>query len=455
MPKVSVIMPSLNVALYIRECMDSVVNQSLKDLELICVDGGSTDGTWEILNEYARTDSRIRLFHSEKKSYGYQMNLGIREAQGEYIGIVETDDYILPEMYEALYDYAAEHNADFVKSDFNMFTTPARNERLFLNSPLGVEYGRLITTEEYAQCSAVDTFIWNGIYKRTFLRKHEIWFQETPGAAFQDSGFRYQVALCVKRGFFIKRSFYHYRRDNAGSSTYNSKCVLFNWAESKYILKIAQERGWTDHIRMGLLAKNIVQNALGPYMDMLAWCKPADGTNEALIGFRGMFKDFIGQGSLGPLSVPEDTWLLIRMFMAEPGFFEHYANLKANALVETIQAFLKGIAEKEQIILFGSGKIGACAYCTIRNSGLQNVVAFCDNNPDKWGTKYMGCPVKPPDQAVKQFPEAYLVITNGAHQAEIKKQLLSLGIPEGRIAGYNLNRSALLCTNVALRSLLQ
>ena len=128
MPKVSVIMPSLNVAPYIRECMESVIHQTLRDIEILCVDAGSTDGTWEILEEYAQADRRIKLFHSEKKSYGYQMNLGLKEAVGEYIGIVETDDYILPEMYEELYAYAVEHDADFVKSDFDVFTTPA--ERL-------------------------------------------------------------------------------------------------------------------------------------------------------------------------------------------------------------------------------------------------------------------------------------------------------------------------------------
>ena len=94
-PKVSVIMPSLNVVSYIRECIESVVNQTLKDIEIICVDAGSTDGTLEVLEEYTAKDNRIKLLHSDKKSYGYQMNMGIDAATGEYIGIVETDDYIV------------------------------------------------------------------------------------------------------------------------------------------------------------------------------------------------------------------------------------------------------------------------------------------------------------------------------------------------------------------------
>ena len=90
--RVSVILPSLNVADYIRECMDSVTNQSLQELEMICVDAGSSDGTREILEEYAQKDSRIVILDSHIKSYGRQVNMGLDYASGEYVAVVETDD---------------------------------------------------------------------------------------------------------------------------------------------------------------------------------------------------------------------------------------------------------------------------------------------------------------------------------------------------------------------------
>ena len=93
-PLISVIMPSYNVARYIRVCMESVLAQSLQDMEILAIDAGSEDGTLDILREYADKDERICLVHSEKKSYGYQVNLGIQMARGKYIGIVETDDFI-------------------------------------------------------------------------------------------------------------------------------------------------------------------------------------------------------------------------------------------------------------------------------------------------------------------------------------------------------------------------
>lgn len=94
MPKISIIMPSFNVAPYIRECMDSVLAQTLSDIEVIVVDADSTDGTREILDEYAQKDSRIVILKDDKKSTGYANNKALDYATGEYIGIVETDDYI-------------------------------------------------------------------------------------------------------------------------------------------------------------------------------------------------------------------------------------------------------------------------------------------------------------------------------------------------------------------------
>ena len=103
MPKVSIVIPTYNVEQYLKECLDSVINQTLKDIEIICVDDGSTDNSGKILDEYAAKDSRIKVIHKENGGYGKAMNVGIDNATGEYIGIVEPDDYIEFDMYETLY----------------------------------------------------------------------------------------------------------------------------------------------------------------------------------------------------------------------------------------------------------------------------------------------------------------------------------------------------------------
>lgn len=456
MPKVSIIMPSLNVAPYITECMESVIHQTLQDLEILCVDAGSTDGTWEILEEYSKRDGRIRLIRSPQKSYGYQMNLGIREAVGEYVGIVETDDFILLEMYQELYTYAKENNAEFVKSDFDVFTTFPDGERLFLKYSLekysSARYHTVFMSEDYfnSKCT-IDVFAWNGIYKKAFLKENRIWFQETPGAAFQDCGFRYQVALNARRGFFLDRSFYCYRRDNTNSSTYNSKCVLFNLAECKNLIHIAKQTGKTGKKQMEFLAREIAVIAHRPYIELLTWGQPAKGTEEALNEFRSILKDFIRQGILNQMSVTADDWLAIRMFVDNPEFYDYYARLKAETTAESVKLFLKSIADFKHIFLFGSGYVGSCAYCLLRSNGIQNITAFCDNDKNKWGHTHMGRMVILPEDAAKQYPDAYFIITNAAHSDDIQRQLYEYGIDKKQITIYNLSTFPMDCTNMIMR----
>lgn len=455
MPKISIIMPSLNVEPYIAECMESVIHQTLQDLEILCVDAGSTDGTWEILEEYAKKDRRIRLIRSPQKSYGYQMNLGIKEAAGEYIGIVETDDFILSEMYQELYIYAKENDAEFVKSDFDVFTTFPDGNRLFLRyySPkyTCAKYHTIFSSEDYFNSkNTIDIFVWNGIYKKSFLQKNHISFQETPGAAFQDCGFRYQVALNVKRGFFLDRSLYCYRRDNVTSSTYNSKCVLFNLAECKNLIQIAKKTGASQK-QLEFLAREIAVIARKPYIELLTWGKPAEGTQGALDEFRHILKDFIAQEILSRSSVTEDAWLEIKMFVENPVFYDYYAHLKAETASETVRIFLENILSKKKVILFGSGYVGSCAYCLIRNNGIQNIVAFCDNNQSKWDTPHMGCPVISPEVAVKHFPDAYFIITNVSHSDAIRKQLCDYGVSPQQITVYDQSTFPMNCTNMIMR----
>ena len=150
MTKLSILLPSLNVAAYIRECIESVLKQTLTDIEILCIDAGSTDGTCEIIQEYAAKDNRIRVIPSDKKSYGYQINLGINMARGEYLGIVETDDSIEPDMYEVLYKAAVENDLDYAKAGFYTLVTPYEGERYLLEHPLS-DTERIISSKYFME----------------------------------------------------------------------------------------------------------------------------------------------------------------------------------------------------------------------------------------------------------------------------------------------------------------
>jgi len=237
--KVSVILPTLNAADRIEKCLKSIMGQSLAEIEIICVDAGSTDGTCGLLERYAEADGRIRVVHSEQKSYGYQVNLGIELSRGEYIGIVEADDYIVKDMYEILYRNAHVSGADYVRANAYYTLSFGGEERRIYHARNRMRdgyYGRLIQVGEEPEAMLYSDYIniWDGIYSREFLNRKKIRLHETPGASYQDAGFAILCAVECEKIMFLKDYLYCYCFDNNGSSVKDQakyKCTLdeFSW----------------------------------------------------------------------------------------------------------------------------------------------------------------------------------------------------------------------------------
>ena len=218
MYKISVILPSLNVESYIKQCINSVINQTLDDIEIICVDAGSTDGTLEILGDYVNKDSRVKLIHSNKKSYGYQMNLGIKEANGEYIAIVETDDFIKNTMFEDLYNLSYNGSIDIVKGNFyhyygeDNFKKDKDKESLKNTT-------KKFTLEDKPIFINGHPSIWAGIYKKKFLYENNIKFIEEEGGGWVDNPFFFETAVLAKSIIYTDIGYYYYRETNPNSSS--------------------------------------------------------------------------------------------------------------------------------------------------------------------------------------------------------------------------------------------
>jgi len=233
MPKLSVVIPIYNVERYLRECLDSVLAQTLGDIEIICVDDGSTDSCPEILREYAVKDSRVKVVSKPNSGYGHTMNTGFDAASGEYIGIVESDDIIPADMYETLCRAADENDCDVVKADFRTFVDKD-GQRVFtlrrlagmMDDPVSC-YNRVICPQDEPEVFRFIMNTWSGIYRTDFIRRNNIRHNETPGASFQDNGLFFKSFAFARRVMFIDRPFYMLRRDNAASSVHNKNKV---WA---------------------------------------------------------------------------------------------------------------------------------------------------------------------------------------------------------------------------------
>ena len=192
MVKVSIIVPTYNVEQYLAECMDSITGQTLRELEIICVNDGSTDGSLNILKKYAASDDRIIIIDKKNEGYGRAMNDGLDRASGEYVGIVEPDDYVDLHMYEDLYRIAKEKNLDIIKADFYRFVCNKNGEVLKSYDALskdGTGYNEVINPKENDRIFRYVLNTWSGIYRRSFIEKYHIRHNVSPGASFQDNGF--------------------------------------------------------------------------------------------------------------------------------------------------------------------------------------------------------------------------------------------------------------------------
>ena len=207
-PKVSVIIPVYNVEEYLRECLDSVVNQTLKEIEIICVDDGSTDNSLEILKEYAKKDSRITVITQQNLHAGVARNAGLAVARGEYVHFLDSDDWIDKEAYQEILQ-------DINGSDIGVFTGVRIDYKLkqemdmtwLASSKLNGAYN---TAELYNNLYTLfSPEIWNKLYRLHFLKKFNLYFQNIVSC--NDVYFSY-ATLGLSQAIYVKQSkFYHYR----------------------------------------------------------------------------------------------------------------------------------------------------------------------------------------------------------------------------------------------------
>ena len=228
MAEISILMPVYNVERYLGACIESILAQTFTDFEVICIDDGSTDKSGIILDEYALKDGRIKVIHKENTGYGKTMNIALGKAEGKFIGIVESDDTIESDMFQNLYNAAAEYDLDVVKADFYAVWDnedgTIRKQYFNLTDDL-TKYNRVFNPNSELDSYLFKKFTWNALYKKDLIINNDIKYNETPGASFQDNGFWFQTFYWAKRVMFLDRAVYNYRQDNMLSSVHDRQKV--------------------------------------------------------------------------------------------------------------------------------------------------------------------------------------------------------------------------------------
>lgn len=255
---VSIIVPCYNVAAYVDSCMNSLVNQTLKDIEIICVNDGSTDGTLAVLRGWAEKDTRIRVIDQGNQGVSSARNKGLAVARGEYIGFVDPDDYVDAAMYARLVETARQYDAEAVACGYASFS----------------EEGGAVTEEagyvpeEGFEPDAVNARfngnpvwrrmgveLWNKVYQRKFLQDHRLCMKpEFPAG--EDYIFWMEFLPWASRLAVIPDQLYFYRRKRIGSLTNIwDKDGALRMDRLEYITARWKENGhWQAAARQGWLA---------------------------------------------------------------------------------------------------------------------------------------------------------------------------------------------------------
>lgn len=240
MPKVSLIIPVYNVENYIEKCLNSVLKQTLDDIEIIIVNDGSEDSSKNIIDRYIeKHKNRIKYFEKENGGLSSARNFGIPHATGEYIAFLDSDDYVEPETYEEMYNLAKKEDADMVECDF-IWEYPNKNKE-----DVGVIYNSKKEMIEKARVVA-----WNKLIKREIIENKRIEFPL--GLRYEDVEFFYKLVPYLNKVSFVKKCFIHYvQRENSIANTQNSRTKeIFIVLEN--VIKYYKENGFYEEYKQEL-----------------------------------------------------------------------------------------------------------------------------------------------------------------------------------------------------------
>lgn len=219
-PKVSVIVPVYNVEKYLKRCVDSIINQTLIDIEIILVNDGSTDTSGELCDKVALLDKRIKVIHKKNEGLGLARNSGMDIALGEYIGFVDSDDFIEKDMFEILYKSISKENAQMAISGYKTYRTFDKNivehklpnlKRLYEGDEIKeILFGVLGARINYKNDYYLGMSVWKNLYSLDFIKKKNIKFVSEREYISEDAIFHLSIIPKMKKIVTVDKTLYYY-----------------------------------------------------------------------------------------------------------------------------------------------------------------------------------------------------------------------------------------------------
>lgn len=433
--KVSVIVTVHNAQKYIQECLESVLQQTFSNIEILCMDGGSTDFTPEILQDYAEKDKRIRIINDPDTSYGHKVNRGISEAKGEYISVLESDDMYEPFMIETLYDIMEQYHPDFVNANYTSFfyingKRFSRVTKMYREE----DYNCIINYKKHPERFGIIPRYWTGLFQKAYLEREQIKMNESPGASYQDMSFRFLTSVLSAKAYHINKSVYLYRIDNPASSMHDERKTIV----------IAKEH---EFLKRELLKRNITNRYI--WHNAYQW-KYVDFRGN-MRHLKGKYRQELFECYLEELKKDRDlletysdlgyVQTALEMIRESPEkvleLIEHDAFVEKEQRERFYHFWdrITRIAENKKIIVFGCGNRGKAVLEQIKSADIQ-ICCLTDNEKSLWNTDKWGYSVLSPEDVMKQYPDAFFIVANKFHVDDIIRQLRDMGVSRDMICIY-------------------
>ena len=236
MPKVSIIVPVYNVEKYLAKCLDSLVNQTLKDIEIICVNDGSTDKSLKILKDFANKDSRIKIIDKKNEGVSVARNSGIEVSTGEYIGFVDSDDWVDTNFYEKLYNSISIHNVDIACATIiRQRKTHSKYRVLYQEEKIYQSLSEKLEAINCPKCS----YIWNKLYKTDKVKKIKF----KTGIYFEDVYWSLEALKNTDKLITVPNTNYYYRVNSKSivKQVKNKKRQIDYYNSQKFLVEFYNE----------------------------------------------------------------------------------------------------------------------------------------------------------------------------------------------------------------------
>ncbi len=429
-PIISVIVTVHNAEKYLRECLNSVTSQTFPHIEILCMDGGSTDQSPQILKEYAARDGRIRIMNDANTSYGHKINEGIRQASGEYIAVLESDDMYCLDMLERLYTIAERYRPDYVNADYlNFYDFNGKRYQILVKMYPQEDYGKLLECGRHPEKMRQILRYWTGLFRRDFLLRNEIRMNESPGASFQDMSFRFLTSALADTAYHLDVPVYLYRTDNPDSSVYDPKKAVVIADEFNFLKKELVKRNIKNqHIWLHFYTWKYNDF----YGNLLRF-----GNEERKALFHRCYQELETDRnvllSFDSLKYSNAVYSLLKKSKEEVWDDINNAYIHIQLREQWEKNFLINLCDNK-VIIFGCGIRGKNALNYLESIGLNQTACFLtDNSEVTWNHEINGYSILSPYDAMNKYPDALYLIAVKNHESEIRQQLQHNGIKESQI----------------------